>query len=94
MVASERSNKRMAAHPARERTTAAARKPAKPPAEANAHCRRHAPPKIAGMAARHPLATLLAACLADGMDNYVTQPIRVDALVDALNLVQAREGEH
>ncbi|MEO5765325.1 MAG: response regulator, partial [Casimicrobiaceae bacterium] len=30
------------------------------------------------------------ACLAAGMDDYVTKPIRVDALVDALNLVESR----
>jgi CheY-like chemotaxis protein len=30
-------------------------------------------------------------CLAAGMDDYVTKPIRVDALVEALNRVTARE---
>ena len=29
-------------------------------------------------------------CLAAGMDDYVTKPIRVDALVQALNQVPAR----
>ena len=33
------------------------------------------------------------ACLAAGMDDYVTKPIRVDALVEALNQVKARH-EH
>ncbi len=31
-------------------------------------------------------------CLAAGMDDYVTKPIRVDALVEALNRVPARKG--
>ena len=31
-------------------------------------------------------------CLAAGMDDYVTKPIRVERLVEALNLVSAREG--
>jgi CheY-like chemotaxis protein len=31
-------------------------------------------------------------CLAAGMDDYVTKPIRVDRLVEALNNVPAREG--
>jgi CheY-like chemotaxis protein len=31
------------------------------------------------------------ACLAAGMDDYVTKPIRVDALVAALNLTRPRE---
>ena len=30
-------------------------------------------------------------CLAAGMDDYVTKPIRVDALVQALNQVRARD---
>jgi len=30
-------------------------------------------------------------CIASGMDDYVTKPIRVDALVDALTRVTARE---
>jgi len=30
-------------------------------------------------------------CLAAGMDDYLTKPIRVDQLVEALNLVQPRE---
>ena len=32
-------------------------------------------------------------CLAAGMDDYVTKPIRVDALVEALNRVPARKEE-
>ena len=31
------------------------------------------------------------ACLAAGMDDYVTKPIRVDALVEALNQASARK---
>jgi len=31
-------------------------------------------------------------CLAAGMDDYITKPIRVDQLVDALNHVRPREG--
>jgi CheY-like chemotaxis protein len=31
-------------------------------------------------------------CMAAGMDDYVTKPIRVDALVEALNNVNARTG--
>ncbi len=31
-------------------------------------------------------------CLAAGMDDYVTKPIRVDALVEALNQVEARHA--
>ena len=31
-------------------------------------------------------------CLAAGMDDYVTKPIRVDALVEALNQVRARDA--
>jgi CheY-like chemotaxis protein len=30
-------------------------------------------------------------CLAAGMDDYITKPIRVERLVEALNLVPARE---
>jgi CheY-like chemotaxis protein len=30
-------------------------------------------------------------CLASGMDDYLTKPIRVERLVEALNLVQPRE---
>ena len=30
-------------------------------------------------------------CLAAGMDDYVTKPIRVDQLVEALNNVAARD---
>ena len=32
-------------------------------------------------------------CLAAGMDDYLTKPIRVERLVEALNLVQAREKD-
>jgi CheY-like chemotaxis protein len=32
-------------------------------------------------------------CLAAGMDDYITKPIRVDHLVEALNNVRAREGQ-
>jgi CheY-like chemotaxis protein len=31
-------------------------------------------------------------CLAAGMDDYLTKPIRVERLVEALNMVRAREG--
>ena len=31
-------------------------------------------------------------CLAAGMDDYVTKPIRVDQLVEALNNVAARDA--
>jgi CheY-like chemotaxis protein len=31
-------------------------------------------------------------CLAAGMDDYLTKPIRVERLVEALNLAQTREG--
>jgi CheY-like chemotaxis protein len=31
-------------------------------------------------------------CLAAGMDDYITKPIRVEQLVEALNRVQARKG--
>jgi CheY-like chemotaxis protein len=31
-------------------------------------------------------------CLAAGMDDYITKPIRVEQLVEALNRVQARQG--
>jgi DNA-binding response OmpR family regulator len=32
-------------------------------------------------------------CIAAGMDDYITKPIRVDRLVEALNLVRPREQE-
>ena len=32
-------------------------------------------------------------CLAAGMDDYLTKPIRVDQLVEALNQVSAREDK-
>jgi len=32
-------------------------------------------------------------CIAAGMDNYLTKPIRVDQLVEALNQVSAREDK-
>ena len=32
-------------------------------------------------------------CLAAGMDDYVTKPIRVEQLVEALNHVRPRKGE-
>ena len=32
-------------------------------------------------------------CIEAGMDDYITKPIRVDALVDALNNVNARKGQ-
>jgi CheY-like chemotaxis protein len=31
-------------------------------------------------------------CLAAGMDDYLTKPIRVERLVEALNLARTREG--
>ena len=31
-------------------------------------------------------------CLAAGMDDYVTKPIRVETLVEALNQAKARDG--
>jgi CheY-like chemotaxis protein len=31
-------------------------------------------------------------CLGSGMDDYVTKPIRVDALVEALNQVKTRNA--
>ena len=31
-------------------------------------------------------------CLAAGMDDYLTKPIRVERLVEALNMVRAREN--
>jgi CheY-like chemotaxis protein len=31
-------------------------------------------------------------CIAAGMDDYVTKPIRVDQLVESLNRVPARKG--
>jgi CheY-like chemotaxis protein len=31
------------------------------------------------------------ACLTAGMDDYITKPIRVDALVEALNNVRSRK---
>ena len=32
-------------------------------------------------------------CLAAGMDDYLTKPIRVERLVEALNLVRGREDK-
>ena len=32
-------------------------------------------------------------CMAAGMDDYLTKPIRVDQLVEALNQVSAREDK-
>jgi len=31
-------------------------------------------------------------CIEAGMDDYITKPIRVEALVEALNNVNARKG--
>jgi CheY-like chemotaxis protein len=32
-------------------------------------------------------------CIEAGMDDYITKPIRVEALVEALNNVNARKGQ-
>jgi len=56
----------------------------------NAKMTRNARPRIVAMTA-NAMQGDREMCLAAGMDDYVTKPIRVDALVEALNRVTARE---
>ena len=56
-----------------------------------AKLRPHERPRIVAMTA-NAMQGDREACLAAGMDDYVTKPIRVDALVEALNQVKARHA--